>query len=244
MAGSAYWNGCNLMIPSISKRAGKGRWKCECKCGAVTYVKTNALISGNTMSCGCYKNDLCCEVRKPNTYDLSDEYGIGVASDGVTKFFFDKEDFEKIKAYNWRCHPSGYMVSTNKTQGILMHRLIMDVIKSDDIVDHIGHNLLDNRKCNLRITTHNGNLKNKSISKRNKSGVTGVCWEERSQKWHSYIWTNGKTIHLGRFDNFDDAVNARKEAEVKYFGSFSYDASMNYYHSCSNVCDRKDVDLN
>ena len=33
------------------------------------------------------------------------------------------------------------------------------------------------------------------------------------------------TIHLGYFSNFDNAVNARKEAEEKYFGEFSYEKS-------------------
>ena len=36
----------------------------------------------------------------------------------------------------------------------------------------------------------------------------------------------GKMYHLGRFEDFDDAVRARKEAEDKYFGKFSYDNSM------------------
>lgn len=28
-------------------------WKCKCDCGAITYVRTNYLVSGHTQSCGC-----------------------------------------------------------------------------------------------------------------------------------------------------------------------------------------------
>ncbi len=44
--------------------------------------------------------------------------------------------------------------------------------------------------------------------------------------WRARIFINGKGIHLGRFTNFDEAVKARKRAEEKYFGEYSYDNSM------------------
>lgn len=40
---------------------GKARrrlWPCLCSCGNTTWVKTTALRSGNTKSCGCYKKDI------------------------------------------------------------------------------------------------------------------------------------------------------------------------------------------
>lgn len=33
-------------------------WECRCECGNVIYVAANALISGNTTSCGCYKKEV------------------------------------------------------------------------------------------------------------------------------------------------------------------------------------------
>ena len=66
---------------------------------------------------------------------------------------------------------------------------------------------------------------NVGIKRNNTSGVTGVSWDKAENKWKAQIGINNKMIHLGRFDNFDEAVKARQEAEQKYFGEYSYDSS-------------------
>ena len=50
----------------------------------------------------------------------------------------------------------------------------------------------------------------------NTSGVTGVNWLKKNQKWRAYITVGDKQIHLGSFENKEDAIKARKEAEIKY----------------------------
>ena len=37
-------------------------------------------------------------------------------------------------------------------------------------------------------------------------------------KWSAEIHVNNEHIRLGMFANFDDAVKAREEAELKYYG--------------------------
>lgn len=59
-------------------------------------------------------------------------------------------------------------------------------------VDHINHNGLDNRWTNLRVVPRKMNQQNMSKSKRNKSGVTGVSFDPKGQKWIAQIYTNGK----------------------------------------------------
>lgn len=211
-----------------------GFWKCKCDCGNYIYVRTNALTSEKTKSCGCYHIELNKQKRKYNKYDLSGEYGVGYASNNNTEFYFDLEDYDLIKGYTWSEH-NGYMRSQTDGEDILMHRLIMNITDKKIVVDHYGHNTTDNRKSKLRITTSIGNQKNKSLSKNNTSGVAGVCWEESSQKWHSYIWVNGKSLHLGRFKDFDKAVKVRKEAEEKYFGEYSYDNSIKKYEESGGI---------
>jgi hypothetical protein len=58
---------------------------------------------------------------------------------------------------------------------------------------------------------HNKNQKN------NTSGRKGVVWDKNKQKWQAKIWFAKKRYHLGYFDDFDKAVQAREEAEEKYF---------------------------
>ena len=83
----------------------------------------------------------------------------------------------------------------------------------------------DNRKSNLRKTTTSDNIKNVGVRANNTSGVTGVQWKPRDNVWEAWITIMYNKIYLGRFNSFDDAVKARKEAEEKYFGEFSYENS-------------------
>ena len=70
-------------------------------------------------------------------------------------------------------------------------------------------------------------MQNQSLSVANTSGVTGVSWYKQTGQWRAYIYINKKFNSLGLFNKFEDAVKARKSAEQKYYGEFSYDNSMN-----------------
>lgn len=78
----------------------------------------------------------------------------------------------------------------------------------------------------MRIVTKSQNAMNQITKTNNTSGITGVSWDNKAQKWAAHIMINYKKIHLGYFDKFEDAIKARKQAEEKYFGEFSYDNSM------------------
>ena len=54
-------------------------------------------------------------------------------------------------------------------------------------------------------------------NKNNKSGVKGVYWSEREQRWIAKITVKRKSITIGRFRTLEDAAKAREEAEEKYF---------------------------
>jgi len=91
--------------------------------------------------------------------------------------------------------------------------------------DHISGDTLDTRKLNMRICTVKENGKNRSLCVQNKSGAKGVYWDNHmpTPKWRANIKKNDKTYHLGYYDNFDDAVEARKQAEIRFQGEFSRD---------------------
>lgn len=218
----------------------KGRkttqYLCECQCSNKTrkLIIGQNLIRGKTISCGCMKNELIAKSKiKHNKYDLSGEYGKGYTEKGE-EFWFDKEDYNLISNYSWHTDKSGYYVAgIKKDDGrwstIKLHRLVMGVKDPKQQVDHIGHNLSDNRKVFLRVVTCQENTINKRRLDSNTSGVTGVYFDRKRSKWISQIRYDEKVYVIGAYNNFNDAVKARKEAEEKYFGEYSYDNSMNIY---------------
>lgn len=197
------------------------QWLCLCECGNKVVVSSHSLVSEHTKSCGCLQKEVasntCTNRKKHNKYDLSREFGLGFTSKGE-EFYFDLEDYDKIKDYYWRMNDRGYIVTTSKS--ISMHRLITNP-HDGMVVDHINHNKYDNRKNNLRVYYQKENTRNSSIAKNNTSGVTGVCFVSSKNKWLAYIKVNYKFINLGYFDTFEEAVSTRKEAEEKYFGEFA-----------------------
>ena len=83
-------------------------------------------------------------------------------------------------------------------------------------IDHINHNRTDNSILNLRSVSNSDNQKNKSMPSNNTSGTVGVYWEKSGCKWRAQIKVNGKIMYLGSFDSMDNAIHARKEANIKY----------------------------
>lgn len=86
----------------------------------------------------------------------------------------------------------------------------------DGQIDHINGNRSDNRIENLRVVSNAENQRNSKIRSTNTSGAAGVSWNKRCAKWQARITVNHKRIHLGYFGNKDDAIAARKSAEIKY----------------------------
>jgi len=83
-------------------------------------------------------------------------------------------------------------------------------------IDHINHNRSDNRIINLREVVRHENAKNASFNSANTSGVTGVSWNKRAEKWEAYISDKTKRIKLGMFDSLIDATLVRERAEWQY----------------------------
>lgn len=205
-------------------------WNCKCDCGNEIIVWSGNLKNSHTQSCGCLQKEKTSEVRsKTNCYDWdSAEYLIGYTSSGK-KFILDKSDYNLVKDYCWYISNQGYVVTSatdNTGKRIRMHRLLFNNCDGMEI-DHINHDTTDNRRSNLRIVNRSQNNTNKGLRKHNTSGCTGVSWHSKREQWYSRINVNKKTIFLGWFNDYDEAVKARKEAEEKYFGEYSYDNSIN-----------------
>ena len=124
----------------------------------------------------------------------------------------DKDDFERVKTHCWFVDSKGYVDGPR----MRLHRFIMQPPKGKQ-VDHINHNKLDNRKCNLRIVTNQQNHFNRPINKNNKSGHAGVSYNKACKKWCCQITRDGKCQYSGLFDSKEEAIAKRKSLEAIYF---------------------------
>lgn len=112
---------------------------------------------------------------------------------------------------------NGYAHVAYQHKDYLVHRLAWYLMtgKWPDQLDHINRDRMDNRWENLREVGQDVNAKNRSLNGNNTSGTAGV-YRYRG-KWLARITVDYARVHLGVFDNRDDAVAARKAAEEKYW---------------------------
>ncbi|MBU3186553.1 HNH endonuclease [Clostridium estertheticum] len=215
--------------------APKGRsspqWLCSCGCkkddSNYIIVLGSSLKSGHTKSCGCLNRERNRSGKKMkkyninkiyNRYNLTGEYGIGY-TEKDEKFYFDLEDYDKIKDYHSYINDLGYVNMTKSNTQTFMHRRVMNA-KKGELVDHIDHNKADNRKENLRIVTNSQNGMNTIISSNNTSGTKGVRWHKKREHWIARIEVDNKE-HQKEFINKKDAIAYRKLLEIKYHGEYA-----------------------
>jgi hypothetical protein len=156
---------------------------------------------------------------------------MGIAIQDVTKYIQDTYQYNKETGeIFWKNKPKGKVTFKSKNKGGYLcggvlgkqyytHRvawLLHYGSWPDGPVDHINGIKSDNRIENLRVVTPEENQKNQKKHSRNTTGVVGVYWVGRVNRWQVQIGLNGKDKHLGLFKDFDKAMIARKEAEVKY----------------------------
>lgn len=199
---------------------------CDCDCGKNNIIASRKnLLSGKTKSCGCSRRKP--RPKKPLTYiNHENKYYECILTNG-SSMYFDYEDYDIVYKYRWVRNSDGYICAvTDDNTNIFLHRLIMSKYYNIENlqIDHIHgkETRNDNRKNNLRVVTISQNRMNVGLKKNNKSGVTGVSWSNYYNVWVAHITKEGKTYCLGNFTDFDAAVAARKAAEEKYFGQYSF----------------------
>lgn len=158
-------------------------------------------------------------VRKwKNTIKIGDASSILVTAKG-DEILVDNCMIPVLVKHSWCISKTGYAVANIDKKVIKMHRLITSCPKGQ-VVDHINGDPLDNRIENLRICSAKDNSRNKGLGRNNSTGVTGVS-QLSDGKWRARIMVDRKELLLGRFESFEEAVKARKQAELKYFGEFA-----------------------
>jgi len=115
--------------------------------------------------------------------------------------------------------PDGYIQISIDYKLYRAHRLAWLYVHGRwpvDQLDHINHHRADNRIANLREATNSDNKKNQSLHSNNTSGVCGVLWHSRDKRWVAQVRVDNHNIHLGNFTDKDDAIAARRQADITY----------------------------
>lgn len=139
----------------------------------------------------------------------------------VYECLIDTEVLERVSSYTWCAagNPMGAVHSywkDGKYKSFAMHRLLTDAPKGL-MVDHVNGNRFDNRKLNLRFATNQQNQQNIHKPARSSSGFRGVGWSKAREKWKVQVKYQGKSIHLGYFEDLEKAKRARLVWEKENF---------------------------
>jgi hypothetical protein len=179
-----------------------------------------------------------------NKYKICDGYAIIYVTQRNGKMHeikIDLDVFEILKSFKYSWHVwldpnngkyyamctvyTGMVDGKPTNQVIYMHRIIMGA-GAEDHVDHKDPNeTLDNRKSNLRLTTHYYNSKNrKGKNKNNTSTHRNVSLDKRRNEWMVQLQDkDGKNRCWRRFP-FEQLEEASKYAEFKrqeLYGEFA-----------------------
>lgn len=113
----------------------------------------------------------------------------------------------------------GYQIVSINYQLFKCHRIIWALFYGEwpsGSIDHINGIKDDNRIENLRVVTVIENARNQKKRKNNKTGVTGISRRGALSKFEVFITVDYKQIYLGIYEDFFEAVCARKSAELHY----------------------------
>lgn len=170
-------------------------------------------------------------IYDPNSFEIDYEKGYakmyvydkyGNIKDST---IIDIDDVERVKKYKWSCkieEDNRVYFTSKMNDGQVALRLNRFILNYDGkfAIDHINRDTRDNRKINLRIASKSQNAMNTGNYKHNTSGFKGVYYSSSRQRWIASIQINGKK-KSNHFKTKEEAINRRKELELKYFGEYS-----------------------
>lgn len=154
----------------------------------------------------------------------------------------DLEDLEKVInfSYTWSAKHdpklNQYYAETTiyegtkdgkaKYKALKLHKFISNAA-DNEVVDHVNHDTLDNRKSNLRNIPYGKNSTNrKTKNSNNKSGYRNVSWSKSENVWRVQISINGKNTYLKSFsyEQLEEAGRYAEEMRQKYYGEYAGNA--------------------
>lgn len=170
---------------------GESRWRCRCDCGRETVALSSNLTRGHTTSCGCAR-------------------GLGI----IGRRFGALVVIEHVDADTYRCQCDCGNSCERKYNTLVNHLSTRcDACACAARAEAVAATFAaGTQPCKIHIDP--------TPTKANKSGVVGVNWDKSRGKWQASIRFQGHKYNLGRFENIQDAIDARKAAEREIFGNF------------------------
>lgn len=140
----------------------------------------------------------------------------------------DDEDADLVLRYKWHAAARGrtfYAQRNVLVDGRRTTQRMHSLITGWAMVDHIDGDGWNNRRVNMRPTTHAQNCYNQRKVLGTSSRYKGVSWHKNRNRWWAYIQVDGKRQSLGYFDSEIDAALAYDAAAPGTYGEF---ARLNY----------------
>lgn len=183
-----------VALEPLDRSGERGRyWHCQCDCGGTVEAPSGQLLAGYRRSCGCLSHP-----------PLKD---------------YDGKQFGELLVLSHAGKKNGvHMWHCRCTCG-----RELDVSQSNL---QSGHTTSCGCKNDIRNSIHvvGGTcvelIRSDKLMKTNRSGIKGVHWSKKQQRWIGQLTFQGKTYHLGSFKNIEDAAYAREKAQEETFEPF------------------------
>ena len=205
--------GERIVIKAYSSKNKYGSWQslCRCSCGVEKEVNNSSLLQGKSRSCG----HVLIDKRRKEAYAKSDKKLIGKTF-GELRVLKRVND-EGNSRYLCRCScgkevvlvGAAILAGQQKTCGHVHEK----GYEKFSEIKGLGTKDLENKRVEgtslYAITTKK--------PKNNKSGYKGVSYMKNKGKYRAYIGLRGKQINLGLYDTAEEAYQARRAGEEKYY---------------------------
>ena len=132
----------------------------------------------------------------------------------------DEADFPLVCQHKWYARVRGntsYAVATVDGRPTLLHRLLM-AAERGQIIDHIDGDGLNNSRANLRLASHQQNMRNRRPAG-GKSRFKGVFSE--GDHWRVCIKVDRESVHLGSYTSEEKAARQYDRAARLFYGEFA-----------------------
>ena len=218
------------MEPTDKRARGDAVWLCRCRCGSMVEVPSSRLLSGNTSSCGCLRGENLLRVNKyyagtsltqsaseriDSKHSASGYVGVAPKKDKWQAYITYKGVHYSLGCYSdmadaVKARARAKALVIEDAQGLLDFYAELERLFPQPKKRHDGADALTSKQENAEARMPRTRAKRSD----NRSGHTGVYFH--SGRWEARISRQGVRYTLGRFDDIESAIAARKAAEAEF----------------------------